>query len=264
MNQQLLFKNANKHKKWFEQVYINPFGYEINGTEYFLAIYQKGNDVKGYSVISVNERNIEDASKAFKPLMLYTAFSNTLFKFGEQRAKINPHYFSNISQCVVDYGSQNNELQKGKLIFAEFENLQREFINHVNNFTNHYDNTILQSNKINDEEYDRLITALAHLNRIQFLQGEKFLMHFGELKNFEKTLKKEGLEQYLPNDTKKFLKELLSGTKETEETIKPLEVEKNSMHLPLEQQIIEIKKSFYESEYDNLKEFKTKLRYPKL
>jgi hypothetical protein len=36
-----LSEKARKHKKWFEEVLINPFGYEVGGVLYYLSIYKK-------------------------------------------------------------------------------------------------------------------------------------------------------------------------------------------------------------------------------
>jgi hypothetical protein len=235
----------------------------------FYIIYpyiKKNSKVKGYSVISEGEYVISDALKAFEKLVLYTAFSNNYFSIGEQRARINEDFLFIPVKYIDEYLANNDKnihLQKGRDILLEFGELHREFKERVNNFSNHYDNHILKMNVVNDKEYERLIEVLVHIGRLQFLQGKLLIENFQLLKSMENEMNNKKIMSLLPIENQTFIKQLLSSTKETENSMEELEIQKEISHLPTDQKNEKAKKLFYKRGLDKLPRYKQDLRYPK-
>jgi hypothetical protein len=261
----VLPQNAKKHKKWFEKVFINPYGYEVNGSKYFLTLYKRKEKTTGYSVITAEKFDSEDALKAFEKLIFYTVFVNNFFSIGEKRALLSEDYFlipaRQIDQYLQTYGI-NEVLEKGKNILNEYGELQKEFKNTANEYTNYYDKTILNSNEINDYDIDKLLIVLSNLNRIQYLQGKKFIESYNELKALEKEMRKTNIFSSIPSDNQKFLSELLSSKKETEITLKELDVEKEIEHLSVSKQTEILVKEFEKAGHKKIPRYKKDLRYP--
>jgi hypothetical protein len=266
LDTQVLPQKAKKHKKWFEKVFINPYGYEVNGSKYFLTLYKKNEKTTGYSVITTDRFYSDDALKAFEKLMLYTVFVNNFFSIGEKRALISEDYFL-IPARQIDQYLQTNEinetLKKGRNILNEYGELQKEFKKYANEYTNYYDNTILSSNEISDFDIDKLLIVLSNLNRIQYLQGKKFIESYSELKMLEKEMKETNIFSTFSTDNQKFLTELLSSKKETEITLKGLDVEKEIEHLPVNEQTEILVKEFEKAGHKKMPRYKKDLRYPK-
>ncbi|MFL8938841.1 hypothetical protein ACKA06_18815 [Rossellomorea oryzaecorticis] len=266
MNTQVLPQKAKKHKKWFEKVFINPYGYEVNGSKYFLTLYKRNEKTTGYSVITAEQFHSGDALKAFEKLMLYTVFVNNFFSIGEERARISEDYFL-IPAIQIDQYLQTNgineALEKGKKILNEYGKLQKEFKNFANEYTKYYDTTILSSNEINDYDIDKLLLILSNLNRIQYLQGKRFIESYNELKMLEKEMKKTKIFSTIPTDNQKFLTELLRSKKETEGTLKQLDVEKEIEHLTVNEQTKILVKEFEKAGNKKMPRYKKDLRYPK-
>jgi hypothetical protein len=266
LDTQVLPQKAKKHKKLFEKVFINPYGYEVNGSKYFLTLYKRNEKTTGYSVITADQFNADDALEAFERLMLYTVFVNNFFSIGEKRARISEDYFL-IPARKIDQYLQTNEinktLKKGKNILSEYGELQKEFKKYSNEYTNYYDNTILSTNQISDFDIDKLLTVLSNLNRIQYLQGKKFIEFYSDLKMLEREMKETNIFSTIPTDNQKFLTELLSSKKETEMTLKELDIEKEIEYLPVNEQTEILVKEFEKAGHKKMPRYKKDLRYPK-
>ncbi|MGR3762510.1 hypothetical protein [Rossellomorea sp. NS-SX7] len=265
MNAQLM-GIAKKHKKWFEEVIINPMGYAVNNRDYYyLVIYKRNNKLKGYAVITTGDFNKNDALYAFEKLVLYSAFMNNFSSIGETRARISPDNFYIPANYLSDYleSNSNDILARGELILKELGVLQEEFVKNANNYTDYYDHHILKTNIIVDSDLDKIIEVLANVNRLQYLAGEKFVSSYEELKEVQSEMVKEGVFSKLPKDNQVFLKELLSSKKETETTLLTLEREKETAHLPYEERMEVSKKGFWKEGQKKLPRYKQDLRYPK-
>ncbi|MBM7588263.1 hypothetical protein JOC86_004860 [Bacillus pakistanensis] len=233
---------------------------------YFLSIYKRKSKVKGYTVVSSSEFSKNDAIKAFEKLVLFTVFANNYFSIGEQRAKISEDYFYAPAYSIQDYLQINNGnpiLEKGREILLKFGDLQKEFKVLIKQFSNHYDDHILKTNKIDDDDFERITEVLAHINRIQYLQGKTLLENYSALKMMEKEMQNTKIMLSIPKDNMIFLKELLNGIKKTEDSIKDLEDQQKISHLPTEEQIEISKKSIYQAALAKLPRYKQDLRYPK-
>jgi hypothetical protein len=151
--------------------------------------FTKKSKVKGYSVVSAGDYSNVDALKAFEKLILFTAFSNKFFSIGEQRAKISEDYFYTPANYIADYLQNDNHniyLSKGREILVEFGDIQKELKELIKEYSHHYDHHICKINRIDDKKYERLIEALVHLDRIQYLQGHKLVENVQDLKLVKK------------------------------------------------------------------------------
>lgn len=263
MDAQTLIKHANQHKKWLEEVFINPFGYMINGNRYFLTLYKRNQKLKGYAVVTEGTFDSKDALEAFETLIIYTAFFNNFSSIGEERAKISPDYFYVPVQEMRKHESQDRRFLLGLEILEELGQLQEKFVDRVNEYTRYYDDHILKTNTINDSDLIKLMEVLSHVNRLQYLIGKKFVNSFEELKELEKFMKKLGVFSRLPKENKRFLTELLSGKKVTVKTLKVLDIEKEVEHLPIAEQIEILVREFEKAGWEKLPRYKQDLRYPK-
>jgi hypothetical protein len=268
MNLEVLKPRANKHKKWLEnKVIINPFSYDINDVGYYLVIYKRGDTVKGYTIISETSYSEEDAKKAFEKLVVFTVFGNKFFEIEKSKMKLSPNFFYNTSEVIDSHlqsNQKNNYLLKGREALLELGDLLRELQDHIQNYIRHYDDVILKTNKIDESEFEIIYETLSHINRIQYLQGRTFLDSFSDLKNMQSEMKKLNLDKQLTQEQKVSLKELLSGTKETEQSIKAFDTEKEIAHLPVEEQIKIIVEELKEIGRKKLPRYKQDLRYPKI
>jgi hypothetical protein len=267
MDQKILFEKAKKHKKWLDnKVTINPMGYEVNKTDYYLAIYKRNAKLKGYTVISEGNYSEEDAIIAFERLVLYTVFANKFFEIEKAKMKLSPTVFYSTAELISEYVNTNQksiQLLKGREILIELGNLLSELQEYMKNYIKHYDNHILKTNKIDDQEYEYLLETLSHINRMQYLQGRKFLDSFADLKSMQQEMSKLKIEEHQTREHKIILQELLNGTKETEQSIKSLNIEKEIVHLPVEEQIKILVEEFKKVGRKKLPRYKQDLRYPK-
>ncbi|MFD2680048.1 hypothetical protein [Bacillus seohaeanensis] len=269
MDVKALSKKANKYKKWLENsVLINPFSYEVNGVDYYIVIYKRNSNVKGYSVISEGFYSSKDAIKAFETLVLYTVFANNFFEGEETKMKLSPDYFFEIADKINHFLQSSTEknkfLLKGKNTLIELGDILKDLQKYIRDYSNHYDEHILKTNRIDEREYESILETLSHLNRLQYLQGKVFLDSFEDLKGMEREMKKQKIDQQLSRDQQIVLKELLNGTKETKQSIKALDIEKKIAHLPVEEQIKILVEEFKKAGRNNLDRHKRNLRYPKL
>lgn len=265
MNAEILLSKANKHKRLFESVLINPFGYMVAGTYYYLTIYKRKNNVKGYSVISEDDPLEEDALEAFETLVLYTAYANNYFSIGEKRAQLRTGYFFKPVSVINDYlvNNKNNILAKGRDILLEYGNLQEDLKKRVIDFSNDYDQRIVKENIITDQDYENLIEILIHVDRVQYFQSRILLEHFEDIKQMLKEMKKTKLFGKLSKENKVFLDEFVRGKKEVEQSFKEFEQDRKADILTDNHDMNEIKKTYYKNGIEKLHRYKQDLRYPK-
>ena len=240
MNFEILKKQANKHKKFLEnKVLINPFSYEVNNVDYYLVIYERGNKLKGYTVISEGEYAEEDAIKAFEKLILFTAYVNKFFEIEKTKMNLSPESFKNI-YTILDYylkNHQNNYLSKGKESIRKLENLLIELQFKIKTYTQHYDNHVLVHNTLNEQEERKVIEAMSHVNRLQYLQGKTLIESFKDIQNMYKEMKRFNLVQKLSKYDQTVLKELATNIDDTKRSIKEFAPEKEIAHLPVDEQV---------------------------
>ncbi|QWC23113.1 hypothetical protein KJK41_01630 [Bacillus haikouensis] len=95
------------------------------------------------------------------------------------------------------------------------------------------------------------------------MQGKRFIESYNELKMLEKEMKKTKIFSTIPTDNQKFLTELLRSKKETEGTLKQLDVEKEIEHLTVNEQTKILVKEFEKAGNKKMPRYKKDLRYPK-
>jgi hypothetical protein len=262
-----LKKEANKHKKFFEnKVMLNPYSYKVNNIPYYLVIYQRGEKFKGYAVISECEFEKKDAINAFEKLIIFNVYVNRFFEIEESKMKLKPDTFVNIKNLINDHLSSANNNEK--LIasidtLTKLEMILKELQDHIIKYTQHYDNHILTTNRIDQDEMQTLWKALSYVNRIQYLQGRELIDNFEVLKDMYTELKELKLDKKLSEYDRTVLKELTSEIETTKKSIKSLEFEKNHVHLS-DSEFIELSiKRFENLGNEKLPHYKKDLRYPK-
>jgi hypothetical protein len=266
MDLNLLSKKANKHKKFLEiQVIINPFAYEVNNVDYFLVIYQRGQNFKGYSVISEGEFSKQDAIKAFEKLIVFTVFGNNFFDIEEAKMKLSPDSFKNIRNVIEAYldREDNEKLLIGKENLRNLESILEEIQARIKNYVHHYDNKILATHKIDDIEIYSLWEVLSHLNRLQYLQAKEMIVSFDSVKLMCKEMEKLNLVDKLSNFDKTVLKEMQKDIKDVKRDIKSLDIEQKVSDRPIGEQIEHLVKEFEKAGKEKLPQYKKDLRYPK-
>jgi hypothetical protein len=266
MNFEILKKQANKHKKFLEnKVLINPFSYEINNVDYYLAIYERGNKLKGYTVISEGEYVEDDAIKAFEKLILFTAYVNKFFEIEKAKMNLSPESFRNIYTVLDDYlkSNQNDDLSKGREKISELENLLGELQLKIKTYTHHYDNHILVHNTLDEHEESKVIEAMSHVNRLQYLQGKTLIESFNDLRNMYKEMRRLNLVQKLSEYDQTVLKEISNNIDDTKRSIKDFGPEKEIAHLPAHEQVEIISNDMRKIGKEKLPRYKQDLRYPK-
>jgi translation initiation factor 2 beta subunit (eIF-2beta)/eIF-5 len=270
MDLNLLTKKANKHKKFLEnQVIINPFAYQVNNVDYFLVIYQRGQNFKGYSVISESEYSKQDAIKAFEKLIVFTVFGNNFFDIEEAKMKLSPDSFKNIRNVIEAYLDKNNNLNsntnllRGKEYLLKQESILEEIQTRIKNYISHYDNKILVNHKIDEKEIYTLWEVLSHLNRLQYLQAKEMIEYFDAVRLMYKEMENLNLVDKLSNFDKTVLKEMQKDIKDVKRDIKSLDVEQQVSDLPVNEQIQHLVKEFEKAGKEKLPRYKRDLRYPK-
>ena len=264
MNIPVLKRNANKHKKLFEnKVMINPFGYEVNDVSYYLAIYKRGDKHRGYTVIAEEEYSEADAILAFEKLVLFTAYVNNFFDLEKMKMRLSPESFSNISTVLDPYVDKNDCLKKGKEVIDQLNDMLVELQERLKAYTHYYDNHILVHHTLDDQEIQTVLEASAHLNRLQYKQGRVLIDSFKNIKKTYKEMKKLNLLKLLNEYDRTVLKELARGVGETKKSIKDFTYEKEIAHLPVEQQIELIVQSIEKAGQEKLPRYKQDLRYPR-
>jgi hypothetical protein len=180
--------------------------------------------------------------------------------------KLKPDTFVNIKNLINDHLSSANNNEK--LIasidtLTKLEMILKELQDHIIKYTQHYDNHILTTNRIDQDEMQTLWKALSYVNRIQYLQGRELIDNFEVLKDMYTELKELKLDKKLSEYDRTVLKELTSEIETTKKSIKSLEFEKNHVHLS-ESEFIELSiKRFENLGNEKLPHYKKDLRYPK-
>lgn len=216
-------------------------------------------------MISENEYSEIDAKVAFEALIIFTVFGNRFFEIEEAKMKLSPDSFKNIADVIKKYlkDHSNNVLLEGMNKILKQEFLLRELQTHLKDYINHYDNTILVHHKINELELRKLLETLAHLNRIQFLQGREIMDSFEKVKLMYREMKKHKLYKELTEYDQTILKEMAKSIKNTKESIKSLYIEKEIAHFPTDKQIEILVREFEKVGKEKLTRYKQDLRYPK-
>jgi hypothetical protein len=267
MNVNTLKKEANKHKKFLEnKVMLNPYSYTVNNIPYYLVIYQRGEKFKGYAVISESEFNKIDALSAFEKLIIFNVYVNRFFEIEESKMKLKPDTFVNIKNLIKDYLSNaeyNSNLNESVDLLTNLEMHLKELQHHLIEYTQHYDNSILTSNRIDNEEMHKLWKTLSHVNRIQYFQGKELIDNFETLKDMYQEMKDLKLDKKLSEYDRKVLEELTSEINTTKKSINSLEFEKTHADLPEFEFVEHSMKRFKRVGNEKLSHYKKDLRYPK-
>ncbi|MBH9968488.1 hypothetical protein [[Bacillus] enclensis] len=267
MNVNTLKKEANKHKKFLEnKVMLNPYSYTVNDIPYYLVIYQRGEKFKGYAVISDSKFEKIDALNAFEKLIIFNVYVNRFFEIEESKMKLKPDTFLNIKNLIKDNlrnADYNRSLNEGVDLLTNLEMYLRELQHHLIEYTQHYDNNILTSNRIDDEEILKLWKTLSHVNRIQYFQGKELIDNFGKLKDMYQEMKDLKLDKNLSEFDRKALGELTSEINTTKRSINSLEFEKTHADLPELEFVEHSIKRFKRIGNEKLSHYKKDLRYPK-
>jgi hypothetical protein len=268
MNVNALKKEANKHKKFLEnKVMLNPYSYTVNNIPYYLVIYQKGEKLRGYAVISESGFNKIDALKAFERLIIFNVYVNRFFEIEESKMKLKPDTFVNIKKVIKDYLSHmegNEKLSESIKLLTNIEILLKELQRHLIEYTRHYDNHILTINRIEEEELHALWKTLSYVNRIQYLQGKELIDNFETLTDLHKEMKELKLDKKLSEYDLKVFKELTSEINTTKGSINSLEFEKEHADLS-EVEFVELSINRLEKlGEEKLSHYKKELRYPNI
>ncbi|QTC41013.1 hypothetical protein I7V34_18280 [Bacillus sp. V3] len=266
MDLNILKKQADKHKKFLDnRTIINPFGYRINDVIYYFAIYKRNSKVRGYSVITESGFNENDAKKAFEKLVIFTAYGNNFFEIEKSKMKLSPESLGNIANVIKQYTSANDNevLPKGYKLFSSLESNLSEMQQRITDYIKHYDNTILVNNLIDESEQRILWETLAHLNRLQYIQGELLIENFQVMVSTYKEMREHRLIGKLTKYDQTVLKELSNDLGDTKRSISMFETEKEIRNLPIEEQVDILVKKFNEVGLEKLNRYKSDLRYPK-
>ncbi|BCB02179.1 hypothetical protein [Bacillus sp. KH172YL63] len=266
MNLSTLKIEANRHKKFLEnKALMNPYSYRVNNVDYFLVVYKRNEKFKGYAVIAEKEFCVNDAKAAFEKLIIYNVFVNRFFEIEEAKMKLSPDSFGNIAVILEQFLETNNNsvLLVGKDIIRKLEQLLTSLQNVIKDYSHYYDCKILEDNEIDDDEIEKLWRTLAHINREQYLQGRELIEKFDELRNMFNEMKIHGLDKELSQYDSTVLKELTKSIKDTERTIKSLNIEKEIAPLPVEEQVKMLIEEFKKVAREKLPIYKQDLRYPK-
>jgi hypothetical protein len=86
-----------------------------------------------------------------------------------------------------EFNKQSNVSLEGAQLLNEIGESQEEFVENANNYTHYYDNHILKTNTIDDNDHLKIMEVLSNVNRLQCAIGKKFIVSFNKLKELEKT-----------------------------------------------------------------------------
>jgi hypothetical protein len=268
MNVNALKKEANKHKKFLEnKVMLNPYSYTVNNIPYYLVIYQKGEKFKGYAVISESGFKNTDALNAFERLIIFNVYVNRFFDIEESKMKLKPETFVNLKRIIKDYLSHeedNEKLSESINLLTNLEMLLKDLQRHLTEYSRHYDNDILTTNRIDQEEMHTLWKTLSYVNRIQYIQGKELIDNFETLTDLHKKMKELKLDKKLSEYDRKVFKELTSEINTTKGSINSLEFEKEYASLS-EREFVELSiNRFKRLGEEKLSHYKKDLRYPNI
>ncbi|TMU82715.1 hypothetical protein FGG79_20760 [Bacillus sp. BHET2] len=218
-----------------------------------------------YGVIAEKNFVVEDAMAAFEKLIIYNVFVNRFFDIEEAKLKLSPRSFENIYVLLDRYTKteNNNSLLLGKEVIGKLEELLIDLQEVIKDYSSYYDENILVKNKIDDEELYRLWETLAHMNRLQYLQGTELINKIDVLSEMFDEMEKLGVDKELSNYDLTILKELTKESKNTEKTIKSLDKEKEIVHLPIRDQVEILIEGLKKVAREKLPVYKQDLRYPK-
>lgn len=270
MDIQKLAPQTEKHRKLFDtNVFINPFGYEVNHVEYYVAIYQRKQKAKGYAVIGDDGYNEQDALVAFERLSCFSSFLEKFHELENLKLTLPPESLQTIRQIIVtsmnpDELKDDNELEAGIKALEEQEELLRELQSRIKEFGKYYDETICKINRINENDIDWLIEVMSHTNIIQYLQGKGLVESSHAIKRLYKYMREKDLDKELSDFDKDVIRELPKGTADLSKKLKGFEDEREMEHLPREKQV-EIKKERLKEIAKSIYPGTLKLlRYPKI
>jgi hypothetical protein len=72
-----------------------------------------------------------------------------------------------------EFNKQSNVSLEGAQLLKEIGELQEEFVENANSYTHYYDNHILKTDTIDDNDLLKIMEVLSHVNRLQYSIGKK-------------------------------------------------------------------------------------------
>ena len=204
-----LLKKGKKYKKWGEQMLVNPFYWVVNGKPYYPLVYLSGGKSVASGFFSTEEGEVkEDAYRAHPPLAIFSELSTNIFSIGEERVAVGTGYF--IDLLAVPFQSEDEQIAKGREVFAELLKLQQDFIAIMEEFTHYYDYDVLVRGKLEESDILKVQETVITLQLLQYRIGITLQKNADSLKKFEDYLKTRKEWKKLKKDSRSFIKGILS------------------------------------------------------
>ncbi|SEP95376.1 hypothetical protein SAMN05216232_1435 [Virgibacillus subterraneus] len=178
VNKEKLIKWAKKNKKMFENENVNGQAYKTNNILFYYVFYTKkwGSEQKGFSIISPNKFNKDEAINALNAHTYYALTANNIEDYGSFRAGLNFQLHSKMKEylkSILDDGVLDNEkqinYQRAYGIMDSMLKLQDELIELWEESKQLLD-CIKENGYFTDEEIERLKKLIPSFNLIQYKQ----------------------------------------------------------------------------------------------
>ncbi|MFC4558647.1 hypothetical protein ACFO3D_10545 [Virgibacillus kekensis] len=270
LEKEKIIKLAKKQEKWFENYYINPYAYLVNGNPFYFSSFKKGDKTKGYAIISPTSKNKEDHLQALKPLLHYSVSIRNITTDGKYRANVNFSVFYEVRDYLKRVVEGNvldadNEMiyRRSLSIIQNMIDLQDSLVEHYKEAIRKYD-AVKEKGFITEEDIQDIKKYIPLLTRIQYKQ---YLDRYAYRDDFDviyENRKKPEIKQFDQFSDPRTLKQLTTDVaeKEMKEGLSRLDYGRD-LHGMTDEEYDEMVLIEYNMKLDQqLDQVKGKLRYP--
>ncbi|MDN7242761.1 hypothetical protein QWY14_13185 [Planococcus sp. N028] len=178
----LLMKKVKKHRKWAEDVFVNPIYWEVNGKPYFMAGFMKNNIATATAYLTIGEETKEEVMLAQFPLALFANLSSSIFQIGEARMKVGSAFYINPLNIAVS--TDNPKVLTGREAFAQLWDIQQKFNRLIKDFKHYYNYDVLVRKRITEEDIIKTQETANQVNMYQYLTVSTLLVRNDEIRAF--------------------------------------------------------------------------------
>ncbi|PPA68657.1 hypothetical protein [Jeotgalibacillus proteolyticus] len=249
---------AKKHKKWREEIEVNPIPWVGPNDVYYFVLYKINKRVKACAVLSKGEGSREEAIEAHKHLYLFYVLLENILADATDRSRIAFEFYTEPLKIIEE--ANREELRDGEELITSIYKKQLEFNEAYNSFFDHVFKMRDETKRITGDDVTFSHDSATRMNILQYLLLQDVVKHSTVLNEWIRHMKDLQLWKKLTKDQQIFYRELANNKSSLEDSLSGLDVTPADSY----EELYKINRE--SSEKYNKEETKRqwdKLRYPK-
>lgn len=218
----LLMKKVKKHKKWTEEVFVNPVYWEVNGKPYYMGGYLKNEESVGTAFLTIGDEVKEEAMEAQKWLPLFGDISSSILQTADARMNIRNGYF--LKPLGIAVLTDDEKVQQGREAFAQLWKTHQDFIRLAKEYTHYYNEDVLVRGLITEPDV-RFTQEQANLATMYQYRTLNALVEWNEeIRAFVAYLKKTDGFKELSKDGREFAEGITENKDKLQKNLEALDL----------------------------------------